>query len=100
MSFGGKDQFDTLDREAKYAELTVGTTPVELKVGGSRLEFRGLVTMHAKDNAVYWGYDASVTTTTGTRLYKGQTVFLPLGDVALYLVADGVDKKVNIGELA
>lgn len=101
MSFGGGDQFDVLNGAAVYSELTVGTTAVEVKVGGSVLAQRRMVHITPKENSVYWGYDSGVTTTTGTRVWKDQTVFLPVGpDITVYLIANGAGKAVNIAELA
>jgi hypothetical protein len=101
IGFGGGDSFDTLDGEAVYGQLTVGTTPVELKVGASVLAGRSLVHMRAKDNSIYWGYSNTVTTTTGTRIFKDEFIPLAVGpNVQVWLVANGANKKISIGELA
>ena len=101
MSVSGSDRFDSLNRQGVYGEITVGTTPVEVKVGASPLAHRGLVHILAKDNQIYWGYDNSVTTTTGTRIFRNQLVFLPVGpDVSIWLVANGAGRDAAIGELA
>jgi hypothetical protein len=98
---GGLHRIDVLDSVGLYAELTVGTTPVELKVGGTALVDRQAVTMRPKDNAIYWGYDSSVTTTTGTRIYKDEFLMLPIGDnISVYLIANDAGKLVSIGELS
>lgn len=102
MGFGfNPDRLDVLGKGAAYGSITVGTIAVELKVGASPLDGRQAVHMMAMDNAVYWGYDSSVTVSTGTRLYKGQFILLPIGDgVSVYLIANGAGKDVRIGELA
>lgn len=101
MSFGGGDRFDVLNGDAVYGEITVGTTAVEVKVGGSPLADRRMVHITPKDNQVFWGYDSSVTTSTGTRVWKEQTVFLPVGpDISIYLIANDAGKTVSIAELA
>ncbi len=101
MGVSGVDSLDHVNDSAVYGTLTVGTTAVEVKVGGSALAFRKLVTMQADDNKIYWGYDSSVTTSTGTRIYKGQYVPLQVGpDIPVYVIADGAGKEMRIGELA
>lgn len=100
-STAGADSFDNLNSSAVYGTLTVGTSPVEVKVGGSPLTKRKMVHIEAKDNSIYWGYSNSVTTSNGTRIFKDQTVFLPVGpDITIYLVADGASKSARIAELA
>jgi len=92
---------DVLNSEGKYASLSVGLTAVELKVGASVLDKRQAVTIQPNDNGLYYGFDASVTTTTGTKLFKNQFLMLPIGpDIPVYLIADGAGKSARIGELA
>jgi len=101
MGSSGFDQLDHANDSAVYGTLTVGTTAVELKVGGSALENRKVVTIQPKANKVYWGYDSSVTTLTGTQVFKDQFIPLPVGpEITVYLIADGSGKDVRIGELA
>lgn len=101
MTSGNLNYIDVLNSEGVYSSLTVGTSPVELKVGASPIENRQAITMQANDNAIYWGYSNSVTTTTGTRIFKDQFFMLPIGsEVGVWLVADGADKSVRIGELS
>lgn len=98
-AFGGNDEI--VNSAAVYTELNVGTTAVEVRVGGANLKGRQLVHMLPKDNEVYWGYDNTVTITTGTRVFKNQLVTIPIGDeLSIWLIANGPDKKVNIAELA
>lgn len=101
MSFGGGDRFDSLNDSAVYGTLSVGTTAVEVKVGGSPLTNRKMVHMLAEDNQIYWGYDASVTTSNGTRIYKNQFVELPIGpDISIYVIANGAGRSMRIAEIA
>lgn len=84
-----------------YSSLTVGTSAVELKVGGSVVSDRIAITMQSNDNNVYWGYSNAVTTTTGTRIFKDQFILLPVGpNVSVWLIADGSSKTVRIAELS
>ena len=101
MGVSGVDSLDHVNDSAVYGTLTVGTDAVLVKVGGSPLPKRKLVTMQANDNKIYWGYDSSVTTTTGTRIFKDQYVPLQVGpDITVYVIADGAGKTLRIGELA
>lgn len=100
-SVSGFDSFDTLNSDAVYGTITVGTTPVEVKVGASVLERRKLVTIQPKDNKVFWGYSNSVTISNGTQVFKDQFMPIAVGDeISVWLVADGAGKDVRIGELA
>ena len=100
-SVSGVDTLDHANEEAVYGTLTVGTTAVEVKVGASPLDRRKLVTIQPMDNAVYWGYDSSVTTSTGTRVFKDQYLPLQVGpDITVFLIANAAGKDVRIGELA
>lgn len=101
MGFGGVDSLDHANNAGVYGTLSVGTTAVEVKVGGSALSQRKNVTIQPKDNGIYWGYDSSVTTSTGMELFKDQVLSLPVGpDISVYLIGDGAGKSARIGELA
>ena len=92
---------DTANTSAVYGNVSFGTTAVEAKVGASPLVVRKCVHLQAKDKGVLWGYDASVTTTTGTELFKDLIIFIPAGpNVSIYLVGDAAGKNVRVGELA
>lgn len=55
--------------------LVVGTTAVNIRVGGSNLANRKLVTLHNNSLITwYWGYTNAVTTTIGTPLMAGQFI--------------------------
>ena len=68
--------------------ISVGTTQVEAKVGGSRLEERKVVRVYNdSNNTIYFG-PSGVTTSTGEPLTKNNWVELDLGpDVGLFLIA-------------
>jgi len=90
---------DRVNTSAVYDEITIGTTPVPLRVGAANLDERKFCHITPKDNSIYWGYSNSVTTTTGTRIFKNTTVFFKFGpDVTIWLEANAANKKANIGE--
>jgi len=100
MSINGSDREDGKAEIGAYGELTVGATAVEAKVGGSALAGRTYISVMPKDNSIYYGFDASVTTTTGTRIFKNQLLILPLdAALPLYLIADAAGKKVSVTEM-
>lgn len=82
-----------------YSELTVGTSAVEVKVGGAMLANRKYVILRPKDNTMYLGFNSSVTSTSGIKILKDEFFMLPIG-VPVWLIADGAGKKCSIGELA
>lgn len=69
--------------------MTVGTTPVEAKVGGTTLENRKLLIVNnSSANTIYWGFTNTVTTVNGMPLLKGQEINWSIGSVQkIYLIA-------------
>lgn len=83
-----------------YGALSVTTSATEVKVGASALEERIVVSIQPLDGDVFLGYDNSVTTSTGTKIFKGQYVELErTNTVALWLIA-AATVDVRIAELA
>lgn len=92
---------EPLKGDGVQGNITVGTTAVEAKVGASALTNRGNLSVQPKDNSVYYGYTNAVTTSTGTRIFKNQTVWFDVSDsTTVYLIADGAGKDVRITEVA
>jgi hypothetical protein len=92
---------DVPNTSGLYGTISVGTTPVELKVGAVALANRKIITVQPKGTGVFFGYDASVTTATGSELFKNQTLIVPAGGlITVYLVASAGTVDVRIGELA
>lgn len=83
-------QLKVLDgiNSVSYGPISVTTTPIEAKVGVTRLANRKIVYITPTTGPVWWGSDSSVTVLTGTRIYKGQTYPLPFTDnVSVYLIS-------------
>lgn len=82
------------------SSLTVGTSSVEIKVGGSRLIGRKSVTLHNNSSVtIYWGWTSSVTTSTGTPIYKNQMLQWSVGDVQpIYVIAGSISNNTRITE--
>ena len=90
---------DRVNTSGVQDQITVGLTSVPIRVGGSNLANRKIVTALVNDNEVYWGWTSLVTTTTGTRIFKNQFVIWEVGpDQDVYLIANEAGKVVNITE--
>ena len=83
------------------AQLTVGTSAVEVKVGVSRLDNRKLVTLDNTSNVViYWGFTNAITTSTyAGRIFKDQQARWSVGpNQAIFLIAGSAGNTVRISE--
>lgn len=81
--------------------LVTGGTAYEAKVGVSRLALRKSLAITALDD-MYWGYDNTVTTSTGTPFYKNQSLIFSIdpdsGTFQIWLVAAGNNKNARLAE--
>jgi hypothetical protein len=82
--------------------LNVGTSAVELKVGASPLSNRKNASLfNNSSNTIYWGYTSGVTTSTGTPIFKNQTVVWGIGpSTSVFLIATSVTNDTRITENA
>ena len=91
---------DTVSNVYAIGLLSVGNTPVEIKVGASALEGRQEILVYNDSNLVVYFGDATVTTSTGIPIEKGELVNLPFRDtLPVYLIASGGSNTVRIQEL-
>lgn len=93
------DRSDTLET-FDSGTLSVGTSAVEAKVGGSRFAKRQALVIYNLSNDIIYRGKSNVTTTTGIPIFKDQVVTLPAGDVAVYLIAGSASNTVVIEEWA
>jgi len=92
---------DVLNGGGVNGALTVGTSSVEAKVGGSALSGRKTIMIQPLDNTVYLGFSSGVTSSNGIRLSSGQIVILPVGDqTAVWLIGSAAGRNVRIAEVA
>lgn len=80
--------------------LVTGGTAYEAKVGVSALVNRKSLMITALDD-MYWGYDNTVTTSTGTPIYKNQQIIFsidPNSTFSVWLVASTNNKNARITE--
>lgn len=80
--------------------LVTANTTYQAKVGASQLALCQLLTITALDD-MYWGYNNTVTTSTGSPLYKNQQLIFELDprySFKIWLVASGSNKNARITE--
>lgn len=90
-----------LDGPAVYGVLNVTTTAVEVKVGASVHTDRKVITIQPIDGEVYFGYDSSVTSSTGTKIFRGQVYPLEVGELLpVWIVSASGTVNTRITEVA
>ena len=82
--------------------LSIGTTPVELKVGSTIKSDRTSASLFNNSTVtIYWGYTNSVTVSTGTPIYASQFVCWEVEfDNTIFLVAATNGNDVRITEVS
>ncbi len=87
-----------IDGPNSYTGLIVGTTAQEIKVGASALDERKVVIIQSLGNFLYVGFDNAVTTSSGLRLRKNQTLIVECSDRApLWVISNkaaGIDVRI------
>lgn len=89
---------DLIDGAGTQGAISVGTTPVEVKVGASRLANRKSVTIQPTNGPVYWGWTSGVTTSTGTKVFTWQVVEFAVADTPVYVVSQSIGQNVRVTE--
>lgn len=88
---------DILNNGGLDAELTVGISAVELKVGASRKANRKYVIFQALDQNIKFGF---TSLTQNIPCQKHRVFMLPVGEnTEVWFIATEAGKKVAIGEL-
>jgi hypothetical protein len=97
---GDLNTADLLVGSGVEGALTVGTSAVEAKVGGSVLVNRKLLTVHNNSSSIiYWGFTSAVTTSTGTPIFKDQFISWDISDAGkVYLIASGAGNNTRVTE--
>ena len=67
--------------------ISVSSTAIEAKVGGSRYADRKLLTVIPTNGTIYYGYSNSVTVVDGTPIYKNQLCIIAIADIPIWLIA-------------
>lgn len=79
--------------------VSVTTSQIEAKVGGSRLDKRQILRIYnSSNNTIYFG-PSGVTTSTGEPIEKNNWVNIPAGDqIAVFLIAATGTNSVIVSE--
>lgn len=96
------DRHDVNDISYTSTVITVGTSQVEVKVGGTRNALRQRVLIYNDSSSICYYGPTGVTisgSTKGVPIFKKQVATIPIGDVALYLICDGADNNFIVQEL-
>jgi hypothetical protein len=97
------DRADVVERSLDHAVLTVGTTITEVKVGGSRSATRQIVVIYNESNSktLWWGKSsvASSGSNRGYPILPQQSVSLPIGDLAVYIVGEQAGQTAWVSEI-
>lgn len=100
-SNGDLGSSDIVDTTGLYGTITVGTSPVEVKVGASPLNSRKLLTLDNTSNTTfYWGYNNSITTSAfAGRIFKDQQASWAVGpNVSIWIVAGSAGNSAHVSE--
>lgn len=93
--------YDTCNNGGVNADIVVGITAVEGKVGVSRLANRKYVVVEPLDSDIYFGFSSSVTTSNGIPIFKNQILMFPIGDsTQIWFISGTAGKRIRFGELA
>jgi hypothetical protein len=97
-AIGEAEVVEALKVGAVFGAVSVSSTAVEARVGGSRYANRKLLTIIPTNGTLYYGYSNSVTVATGTPIFKNQLCILAVADVAVWLIAaNATDVRITEG---
>jgi len=78
-----------LDGPAVFAAISVTDVPSQVKVGALVLEERQVLTLQPTNGHIYYGYNNTVSSTTGTKIYKSQWIQIEASEkLPVWVVAD------------
>ena len=102
---GNLDDFlnvsDRFEGTGDQAQLTIGTTSVEGKAGGSPLTERKAVIFQARSSGIFFGWTSGVTTTTGIACVSGQVFVLPAGENnSIWFIASSAGRLLRFQEVS
>lgn len=105
MGLGDSSQKSDTLSSALQGNLVVGTTAVQVKVGGSNLTNRQMIRIYNDSSAtIYMGFTSGVTTsgtTRGEELFKKQGMTIMLTeDQSLFAIAGSAGNNVLVSEYA
>lgn len=85
-----------------HGAITVGTSAIQAMVGVSPLSNRKTLTVFNNSNSdIYFGYSSSVTTSSGTPIFKNQIAEFDIGvNTEVWLIAGTASNNVRVTENA
>lgn len=91
---------DIVDTGGVHGAVSVSTTAVAARVGGSNLAARKNLTLFNNGTAtVYWGYANTVTSSTGTPLMRNQFLTGDFGpNTTIFLIAASGSHDIRVTE--
>lgn len=94
------DLINIINTSGVQGAVTVTSSATVIRVGGSNLSNRQLVTVYNNSSVtLYWGYTNAVTTSTGTPIFKDQFFSWTVGpSVDVYLIAASGSNNVRVTE--
>jgi hypothetical protein len=94
------DRADVNESSYISGALSVTISQIEAKVGASRLPFRQVLTIfNAGNKTIYYG-PSGVTSANGVPIFSQQAINIPIGDLAVFLIASSGTQSVVIQEFA
>lgn len=93
---------DIIDAGGTQGAVSVSTTAVAIRVGGSNLTNRKTLTALNNGTAtIYWGYTNAVTTSTGTPFMRNQFAVWEAGpNTTIWMIAANGSHDVRVTEAA
>lgn len=97
----GGSKYDLANDSYLSGIVTVGTTAVEAKVGGSALSGREILVIYNNSNSTIYYGPSGVTTSTGVPLQKNQFVSMPVGNgIGVFLIAGSAGNNIIVQEMS
>lgn len=79
---------DILNTAGQYRAQTVTASAAEALGGAVILANRKMLSITPTDGTIYWGFNSSVTTSSGSPIFKNQTVTFSVGaNLHIYVIA-------------
>lgn len=94
------DRSDVVESAYVSGTLSVTTSAIEAKVGANRLTGRQILSIYnAGPGTIYVG-PSGVTSSTGRPIFRDQSIDMPAGNVAVFLIAGTGTQSVIVQELS
>lgn len=101
---GDLNTADILNNGGVQGSITIGTSAVAARVGGSNLANRKILIItnnsgNLINSDIFWGFTNAVTTATGTPLSRNAQIAIPAGpNTTIWLISASAGNNVRIIE--